>query len=31
VTAGGLAAAGVAFWAVGHYRLVDEARVGLGL
>jgi hypothetical protein len=23
VTVGGLAAAGVAFWAVGHYRLVD--------
>jgi hypothetical protein len=22
---------GVAFWAVGHYRLVDEAKVALGL
>jgi len=31
VTVGGLAAAGVAFWAVGHYRLVDEAWVALGL
>jgi hypothetical protein len=31
VTVGGLAAAGVAFWAVGHYRLVDEAKVALGL
>src|SRR5688572_14297871 len=27
VTVGGLAAAGVAFWAVGHYRLVAEAKV----
>jgi len=31
VTVGGLAAAGLAFWAVGHYRLVDEAKVALGL
>ena len=31
VTVGGLAAAGVAFWAVGHYRLVDEAKVALGI
>jgi Putative transmembrane protein (PGPGW) len=31
VTVGGLAAAGVAFWAVGHYRLVDQAMVALGL
>jgi hypothetical protein len=31
VTVGGLAAAGVAFWAVGHYRLVDQAKVALGL
>ena len=31
VTGSGLAAAGVAFWAVGHYRLVDQAKVALGL
>jgi hypothetical protein len=31
VTSGGLAAAGVAFWAVGHYQLVDQAKVALGL
>ncbi len=31
VTVGGLAAAGVAFWAVGHYQLVDQAKVALGL
>jgi hypothetical protein len=31
VTVGGLAAVGVAFWAVGHYRLVDQAMVALGL
>jgi putative transmembrane protein PGPGW len=31
VTVGGLAAAGVAFWAVGHYELVDQAKVALGL
>ncbi|UOY01958.1 PGPGW domain-containing protein [Blastococcus sp. PRF04-17] len=31
VTVGGLAAAGVAFWAVGHYQLVDQAEVALGL
>ena len=30
VTAGGLAAAGVVFWAVGHYSLVDRATVALG-
>lgn len=31
VTAGGLAAAGVAFWAVGHFRLVDQATTALGI
>ena len=31
VTVGGLAAAGVAFWAVGHFQLVDQAKVALGL
>jgi hypothetical protein len=31
VTLGGLAAAGVAFWAVGHYQLVDRARTVLGV
>ncbi|WP_346619146.1 PGPGW domain-containing protein [Blastococcus montanus] len=31
VTLGGLAAAGVAFWAVGHFRLVDQATTALGL
>ena len=31
VTVGGLAAAGVAFWAVGHYQLVDQAKLALGL
>ena len=31
VTVGGLAAAGVAFWAVGHYELVDQAKVALGI
>ena len=31
VTVGGLAAAGVAFWAVGHFELVDKANVALGL
>ncbi len=31
VTVGGLAAAGAAFWAVGHYELVDQAKVALGL
>lgn len=31
VTVGGLAAAGVAFWAVGHYQVVDQAKVALGL
>jgi Putative transmembrane protein (PGPGW) len=31
VTVGGLAAAGIAFWAVGHYRLVDQAKVALGI
>ncbi|WP_369253283.1 PGPGW domain-containing protein [Geodermatophilus amargosae] len=31
VTVGGLAAAGVAFWAVGHFDLVDRATTALGL
>ena len=30
-TIGGLAAAGVAIWAVGHYSLVDRAREAVGL
>jgi uncharacterized membrane protein YbaN (DUF454 family) len=30
VTVGGLAAAGVAFWAVGHFELVDRATTALG-
>jgi hypothetical protein len=31
VTVSGLAAAGVALWAVGHYELVDKAKVALGI
>ncbi|MGY2001778.1 PGPGW domain-containing protein [Blastococcus sp. SYSU DS1024] len=31
VTVGGLVAAGVAFWAVGHLQLVDKAMIALGL
>lgn len=31
VTAGGLAAAGVAFWAVGRFELVDQVTTALGL
>ncbi len=31
ITVGGLAAAGVAMWAVGHYQLVDRAMVALGI
>ncbi len=31
ITVGGLAAAGVAFWAVGHFELVDRATTALGL
>ena len=31
ITVGGLAAAGVAFWAVGHFELVDKATSALGL
>jgi len=31
ITVGGLAAAGIAFWAVGHFQLVDQAKVALGL
>lgn len=30
VTVGGLAAAGAAFWAVGHFELVDQATTALG-
>ena len=30
-TIGGLVAAGVVIWAVGHYDLVDKARTALGL
>jgi hypothetical protein len=31
VTVGGLAAAGLLFWAVGHFELVDRAKSALGL
>lgn len=31
VTVGGLAAAGVAFWAVGHFHLVDRLKEAVGL
>ena len=31
MTIAGLAAAGVAFWAVGHYGLVDKAKDAVGL
>ncbi|MGY2082429.1 PGPGW domain-containing protein [Blastococcus sp. SYSU DS0539] len=31
VTVGGLVAAGVAFWAVGHFQLVDRTTTALGL
>ena len=31
ITVGGLAAAAVAFWAVGHFQLVDQTKVALGL
>jgi hypothetical protein len=31
VTVGGLAAAGAVFWAVGHYRLIEQARIALGI
>jgi hypothetical protein len=31
ITIGGLAAAGAAFWAVGHYELVDRAKDLVGL
>ncbi|TFV48138.1 PGPGW domain-containing protein [Blastococcus sp. TF02A-35] len=31
VTVGGLAAAGAAFWAVGHFQLVERATTALGL
>jgi hypothetical protein len=31
VTIGGLAAAGLVFWAVGHFELVDKGKSALGL
>ena len=31
ITIGGLAAAGAAFWAVGHFQLVDRAKELVGL
>jgi hypothetical protein len=31
ITVGGLAAAGVAFWAVGHFQLVERAKDAVGL
>ena len=31
VTVGGLAAAAAAFWAVGHFQLVDKATTALGI
>ena len=31
VTVGGLVAAGVVFWAVGHYDLVDRAMTAIGV
>jgi hypothetical protein len=31
VTVGGLAAAGLVFWAVGHFELVDKGKSALGL
>lgn len=31
ITVGGLVAAGVAFWAVGHFELVDKAKSAVGL
>jgi hypothetical protein len=31
VTVGGLAAAGLLFWSVGHFQLVDRVRSALGL
>lgn len=31
ITVGGLALAGAAFWAVGHYELVDKAKDAVGL
>ena len=31
VTIGGFALAGAAFWAVGHYELVDQARAAIGV
>ena len=31
ITVGGLILAGVAFWAVGHYGLVDKAKDAIGL
>jgi hypothetical protein len=31
ITAGGLAAAAVAFWAVGHFQVVDRTKEAMGL
>ena len=31
ITIGGLAAAGAAIWAVGHFQLVDQAKAALGI
>jgi hypothetical protein len=31
ITIGGLVAAGVAFWAVGHFELIDKAKDAVGL
>jgi hypothetical protein len=31
ITVGGLAAAGVAFWAIGHYEVVDRVKDFIGL
>ena len=31
ITVGGLAAAGLVFWAVGHFELVDRAKQAVGL
>ena len=31
ITVGGLVAAGVAFWAVGHFQLVDRVKDAVGL
>jgi uncharacterized membrane protein YbaN (DUF454 family) len=31
ITIGGLTLAGLAFWAVNHYQLIDQARTATGL